>query len=403
MKEEKSTNTQDSMLKLINVAAFNLVLRKNKVSLESEIRKKKEDIKHTREFLEIVPKKAAELEPELMETERSVGESSGQFILLKEQKAALKKEIERLREIERKSALLQQRRAEVRALRKVVSELQDRYDRISPEYRVKLSKREELDEELRVRRSLVQKLKDENASLHDKHELLVSRISGLDFSGYLDDLGRKIGELDNRLKDISKLETIESEPAFLMSYLDCSRKVNILHASFDEPVPDDLKALAQFNKIKDAGAVSQMRAGVGGMANKFISLLRGRIHELEKRKAELDVEVETETLSGNMARLKADIARVDDALRQEQEFMQSYKRHEKELENERAAKEAELEHTKKEAQRAPLEKEINRKLAESIESANEYLMDICKRQNVIVNEYKRAFDKAAMVIEEAIK
>src|SRR5208283_379385 len=174
MKEEQMTYSTGDMLKLINTAATNLLLKEKKVSLEARIRKQREELEYTRELLGRARKKVAELAPEIMEAEERALESRERFALLKAQLDTLQNERARLREVEKKAPLLKQMSTEIQALSQNINILQDRYDSLRSVCNGKMARKEEIEPKRRAMMSDLQAKKEKLAYLINENEQITS-------------------------------------------------------------------------------------------------------------------------------------------------------------------------------------------------------------------------------------
>lgn len=394
MKEEQVTYTTDDMLKLINTAATNLILKKKKAALEGKIRKQMEEREYTQELIARAKKMISELDPELRKAEDRAREARELFSLLKVEHSALEIELERLRDITRKAALLKERTAEAATLREKVAALQEQSDLIRPAYTSKRTRKEELENNKQSSMAVMRALSEKLASLTALREQLIARISDFDLAGYLETLRRDISALGRKTYSGS----LEEELLLLNNCLRCFRKVKDLSMRLEEVSPEVRGMFAGADKLKESGLLSVMSEEIKKHAAGFAAYARGELSGLEERK--LDITAEIQSTAEKLEHMQADINRSEKAIINEQEFSAHSQERLKELEYERAAEAAELERIKKEAERVHLTIEVNRAFAESLGPSNEYMRNSNRRMEVLLEEYKRAFEKVARVIRE---
>lgn len=394
MKEEQVTYTTDDMLKLINTAATNLILKKKKAALEGKIRKQMEEREYTQELIARAKKMISELDPELRKAEDRAREARELFSLLKVEHSALEIELERLRDITRKAALLKERTAEAATLREKVAALQEQSDLIRPAYTSKRTRKEELENNKQSSVAVMRELSEKLASLTALREQLIARISDFDLAGYLETLRRDISALGRKTYSGS----LEEELLLLNNCLRCFRKVKDLSMRLEEVSPEVRGMFAGADKLKESGLLSVMSEEIKKHAAGFAAYARGELSGLEERK--LDITAEIQSTAEKLEHMQADINRSEKAIINEQEFSAHSQERLKELEYERAAEAAELERIKKEAERVHLTIEVNRAFAESLGPSNEYMRNSNRRMEVLLEEYKRAFEKVARVIRE---
>ena len=394
MKEEQVTYTTDDMLKLINTAATNLILKKKKAALEGKIRKQMEEREYTQELIARAKKMISELDPELRKAEDRVRKARELFSLLKVEHSALEIELERLRDITRKAALLKERTAEAATLREKVAALQEQSDLIRPAYTSKRTRKEELENNKQSSMAVMRALSEKLASLTALREQLIARISDFDLAGYLETLRRDISALGRKTYSGS----LEEELLLLNNCLRCFRKVKDLSMRLEEVSPEVRGMFAGADKLKESGLLSVMSEEIKKHAAGFAAYARGELSGLEERK--LDITAEIQSTAEKLEHMQADINRSEKAIINEQEFSAHSQERLKELEYERAAETAELERIKKEAERVHLTIEVNRAFAESLGPSNEYMRNSNRRMEVLLEEYKRAFEKVARVIRE---
>ena len=394
MKEEQVTYTTDDMLKLINTAATNLILKKKKAALEGKIRKQMEEREYTQELIARAKKMISELDPELRKAEDRAREARELFSLLKVEHSALEIELERLRDITRKAALLKERTAEAATLREKVAALQEQSDLIRPAYTSKRTRKEELENNKQSSMAVMRALSEKLASLTALREQLIARISDFDLAGYLETLRRDISALGRKTYSGS----LEEELLLLNNCLRCFRKVKDLSMRLEEVSPEVRGMFSGADKLKESGLLSVMSEEIKKHAAGFAAYARGELSGLEERK--LDITAEIQSTAEKLEHMQADINRSEKAIINEQEFSAHSQERLKELEYERAAEAAELERIKKEAERVHLTIEVNRAFAESLGPSNEYMRNSNRRMEVLLEEYKRAFEKVARVIRE---
>lgn len=398
MREEQATYSTGDMLKLINTAATNLVLKKKKVSIEGHIRKLTEERDYTLELVTRARKKVEELDPELREAEARARESLKLFTLLKAECEARRKELERLLEIKRKAALLQQLTGEVTVLREDIASLQNSYSDLQPVCDERKARKKELEQE----RLGLMALKDELEDLRTAQKLLFAGLADICTLGNLDMLVRHLDMTAELLySEILTGDIVLSVNLF--PFLDYARQIYEIDKKIDAAIKGEHigRGRTELFAIRDAGVISHIKGEIEVQAAKFRKLAELRIHKMEEQKGLLMGELEA--ARQRHEKLEKDKARLKEELSSEQKAGISLQALSKELEAERAAQAAELEQIKKKAETIDATIELNKLFAEALGPVKEYMENINRRLTESLEEYKRAFESVAWVVRENIK
>jgi chromosome segregation ATPase len=398
MKEEQVTYSTGDMLKLINTAATNLLLKKNKVSLEAKILRQQEERNYTMELLSRARKKVEELDPELRKAEESVRVSRELFALLKAQRDALKDEADRLREIERKTALFKQVTAEAITLRERVDSLQAHNDRVRSAYIGEKAHRDDLENKKSRAVSAMHELREKLSSLTADREQLIARFSRFDLSGHLKTLREETSALGDLLSGKVDSMSLKEKLISLIDCLRCFREVDDLYSLAEEAGTEESKALSGIDTIKETSLLSGIREEMKKHIAAFAAFMQQEQYRLEERKRAIEGEIDFvgEELEG----MKTGLPLLEEAIRSEQGFRDKSHVLMKELEDERVAKTAELKRIQSEAERFEAIRVINNIFTVSLNSSNEYIRNINKRLGALLEEYKRAFGETTRVIRE---
>jgi chromosome segregation ATPase len=393
MKEEQATYSTGDMLKLINTAATNLVMKKQKVSLEAQVRRQREECDYTRELLGRAQKKIAELDPELREAEERAREAREASAALEAEREALKKERDRLRELQRKAALLERKTAEAAALRGSVAALKEKFDRARSVLDGKLALKGELGHKRRASESAAQELKDRLASLRTGQEKLIGRLAAFDLTGYLELLRGESGALADRVRDKGDLSAPDGGLSLVVACLQSARKVDDLYRIVEEASPEQRSAIAGFEAIKSGGLLAGLREEMRGLVAELAAWTRREVAGLKERQGLLAAEVASgEDTAG---RLKADLASGEEALRSEQAFRDSSRAQLEQLASGLSAQTAELERVRKTAERVQMTIETDRAFVEALKPTNDALLAVNKKLRTLFDEYRRAFEPVA--------
>lgn len=398
MRGEQATYSTGDMLKLINTAATNLILKKKKVALEGKLYKQQEERRYTLELIARARKKISELDPELRKAEEKAREIRERYSLLKSEHQVLEIELERLRETARKSALLKKRSAEVAALQDKVTALQGKYDLRSPAYLSLKRRHEELTDKKRAAEAAAEALGQNLTSLTSLRAQLIAGISDFDLAGHLETLRRDISVVGDSLGQSAYPEALEAELGLLISCQRCFKKVEELSRSLVEADPEVISMLAGADKLKTSGLLPAMSADLGRHAAVFAEYLQRAVGSLTEQK--LAITVEIQTAEEKCRQMQGDLARAEEALKNEQEFRAQAQAGLRGLEAERDVQAAEMERTRKAAETVQVTMELNTALAKSLRGSNEYLTRINQRLENQFGEYKEAFEKVARLVRE---
>lgn len=397
MNEKETTYSTGEMMKLINTAATNLLLKEKKVSLEARIRRQREELQYIRELLESAQKKVAELDPEILELEERASKSRQDLALLKTHRDGMKNELEELRGIERKEPLLQRRRAELAAIHESVAEMQERCDSVRSMAGRKAARIEELEYKKHGVMKDFQELKEKLKALNGAGEQLFLRLAGFDLSGYLERLRTEVGTLDDRLHDKINSSSPEEDIDLLIDFLRCAGQVVDFYRIMEEAGIEEGLVFTGFNEIKNSGIHASMKVAIKQQIAEFASCARNETLVLEKRKIVIDAAVES--AEERIAQIRKDAAGIEEEIRNEQGIRDYSQQSLEKLDQERAAQEAELEHITKEAERLMKLKDFNKTFTTALAPSNEYLRNINNKLNALIEDYKKALYPALKVIK----
>ncbi|MBF0328598.1 MAG: hypothetical protein HQL10_05535 [Nitrospirae bacterium] len=398
MKQEQTSYSTSDMLKLINTAAGNLVLRKSKVSLEAQIRRQQAECDYTRELLTRARKMVSGLDPEIVAAEKRARESKERLMLLKSEREALAKELEGLRAVARKVEMLKQITGKAATLRESVEALQKSHDHALSLQKEKRVLKEEISRESNKAVAAVQELKGKIGAVRASQDRIIARLSGFDISSYIAKIQKDVDDMAARLQSKSDAMSVEEEINLLVACLQQARKTDDISRIFEETSAEEMKMFADFAKIKESGVLSSIKAEIKRMIASFDSSVRKELSSLEERKHLLDskLEITEERLSG----LKAGMAQTEQEIKSEQEFRARSQATINKLEEDSKTQAAELDRLKKEEERVHLEMEFNKVFITSVGPSIEYLKNMNKKLSSVFEGCKAASNKLAGAVKK---
>ncbi|MBF0457181.1 MAG: hypothetical protein HQK99_04720 [Nitrospirae bacterium] len=376
--EEQTTYTKQDMVRLINEVGTNLVLKKDKISLETDIQKKQHEIEYKKEYFERVQKKAAELNAVLSGMEDRSREIKNQIEQFREEKDAAIKALDQILDLEKKAAVLQQRNADIETLTERVRALELKINRLTPEYGEKLKEKEWLDNELRQK-------EDTFRSLNAEYDLLINR---------REHLFPKIPARDNLTARQNEAELSIVENTALID-----RSKGQLNALENELPPIRT----------NAGTLRQKKDALTTLRDN----LQSRISELTAADSKEDLLAEIETLTAKKDKLAAAVEgnerkvaeltsaaeAIENSIKEEEEFTAHYAKLNADLEPAKAA----LADIETQLQGLIMDEEADEKLIEVLSPINDYAGSINGILVKLSQEYKTAVEKVILTIVNEIQ
>ncbi|WP_420264730.1 hypothetical protein [Candidatus Magnetominusculus dajiuhuensis] len=376
--DEQTTYTKQDMVRLINEVGTNLVLKKDKISLETDIQRKQQEIEYKKEYFERVQKKLAELKSVLCNMEDRSREIKNQIAQFKAEKDAAIKELDQILDLEKKAAVLQQRNSDIDTLTERVRALELKINRLTPEYEEKLREKERLDRELTQKEDSYRSLNAEYESLVNRREHLFTKIPSRDR------LADKKSEAElyivettamiNRAK--GELKFLENELPTLRTNADMLRRKKETLTAFIDNLQVRISALTSAESKEDL------------------------LSEIENLTAKRDTL--TATVDGHkkkLSELTSAVAAAESSIKDEEDFSAHCARLNDGLDEGKA----EIEDLDNQLQCMMLDEEADEKLIEVLGPINEYAGSINAILAKLSQEYKTAVEKLALAIVNEIR
>ncbi|MBF0465233.1 MAG: hypothetical protein HQK94_09150 [Nitrospirae bacterium] len=296
MNDEGVTYTKEDLVELINVAGSTLILKRKKISIESEIQKTLTEIEYKKELVSRFEKKAEEI---ILNCKAALEKSEHSKKLLTSHintRDDVRKELERMLEIEKKSALLGERDAEIVTLTDTVNKLESQLIELRAKHKERIAKKEQVEQEIEQSRHQLDLLKESVSVLSNKKEELSSLIPHYDG---IDDLVIKQGEaerdtaeLKNRINTImSELRTIEIE---FPSLKERAAMLKAEKETLGEKKAELEKSISAIGAIDDkeelASAVNELKKRMEAGKSEAAENLR-MIDALKKEKAQTEASI----------------------------------------------------------------------------------------------------------------
>ncbi|MCX8070727.1 MAG: hypothetical protein N2738_09515 [Thermodesulfovibrionales bacterium] len=392
MKRQEQTYTTKEMLRLINNAGMNLLMRKRKTALESKIERQKEERDYLKDILSGLKIKLSDLDPEFKEAQKRLNELQQTHNSIKAQWESLQYEIDRLQEIQKKETELVVKIAELSRL-------------LGERHKLELDRdgaKSQRDELLTYQQSLNQKKTDALQSLKTvkedlytrqrQEQSLIAEIANFDIEGYINKINAKVGELEETFKAGNYQSTLNTELDFITSLIISIRAIDDMHKVIEGASDDDLKLLKGMKQIKENGTTTKIKERLN---NIFSELTRKYKEESES------LLTTSQRQSKELSDLKASINELQQILNQkeqdiikETDFRDNLKTNIERLTSELSNKKRELEDSKAELKRLSVNIEVSKAFAEALEPINEEIAKANKRLLDELIGFKEAYEKA---------
>ncbi|MBF0566856.1 MAG: hypothetical protein HQK89_16650 [Nitrospirae bacterium] len=380
MPDENVTYTKEDLVKIINAAGSNLILKRKKISIESAIQNKLTEIEYKKEILSRFEKKAEEL---LVNCKAALEKSEFSGHLLANHtniRDNVRKELDRMLEIEKKFALIGKRDEEIAVVIDTVEKLERRLLELRPKYNERIAEKERVETAIRQNQHSVDSLKESVTALSAKKEELSYLIPHYDG---IDDLATKqfeaegdIVEIKNRIDTIaSELRTMESELPTLKERADVLKTekatLNEKKASLEESISDIGELKDKASLVSDVNALNKRReAGKSDIA-------------------------ESLRLIGA---LKIDMSQIETSIDDEENFIGHFEEINKTLQT----KKAELDEVVAELAKAEVKKEANQSVLEILLQITEYVKNINNALDTVTKEYRESYKSLVDTVAEGV-
>ncbi|MCG6552098.1 MAG: hypothetical protein L7F77_07205 [Candidatus Magnetominusculus sp. LBB02] len=376
--EDNATYTKQDMVRLINELGTSLVLKKDKVLLETNIQKKQQEIEYKKEYFERIQKKAADLESILAGLEGRSREIKTQIEHFKAEKDAAIKELQLITELEKKAEVLNERNAEIETLTERVKALELKIHRLTPEYEEKLKKKDRLERDLKQTEDEFRSLSAEYDNLIARREHLFTKIPSRD----------KIAERQQE----AERSIVENTAQIEQSKGQC----NALESELP-PLRANSGALKQ--KIETLTALRenlQSRVAELNSADSKEDLL-AEIESLTAKKEALSSSVDGQ--KNKSVDLSSSITLTEKSIKDEEQFTGHFSKLSGELE---AAK-TELSDLEGQIEGLMMDEEADRKLIEMLGPLNDYVGGINGVLSKLAQDYKTSVEKVMITIVDEVK
>ncbi|MBF0554227.1 MAG: hypothetical protein HQK96_06650 [Nitrospirae bacterium] len=376
--EEHTTYTKQDMVKLINEVGTNLVLKKDKISLETDIQRKQHEIEYKKEYFERVQKKLAECNSVLCNMEDRSREIKKQIEQFKTEKDAAIRELDQILDLEKKAAVLQQRNSGIDTLTERVRALELKINKLTPEYEEKLKEKERLDGELTQKEDIFRSLNAEYELLINRREHLFTKIPS----------GDKLADRQN-----------EAERSIVENTAMINQAKGQLNA-----LDNELPSLRT-----SADTLRQKKETLTALRDN----LQGRIAEMTSADSKEDLIAEIENLTAKrdkltavvddsekkVAELSASLTAAENSIKNEEEFSSHYATLNTAIETAKA----ELSDAENQLQGLDVDEEANEKLIKVLGPINDYAGSINAILVKLSQEYKTAVEKLMLAIEKEVQ
>ncbi|MEO5360567.1 MAG: hypothetical protein H7843_08970 [Nitrospirota bacterium] len=376
--EDQATYTKQDMVRLINEVGTNLILKKDKISLETEIQKKQHQIEYKKEYFERVQKKFTELNSVLQGMEDRSREIKAQIDRCKAEKDAAIRELEQILDLEKKAAVLHQRSSDIETLTERVKALELKLSRLTPEYDEKLKEKDRLDRDLKQAEDAFRSLSAEYDSLINRREHLYTKIPSRDkLSDRQHEAELSIVENTAAInKSKGELKTLESELPPLRTNVDALRQKKETLTGLRDNLQNKISEITSADSKEDLQAEIENLSAKKDTLASTVDGHKKKITELTEAAAAVEKSIkEEDAFTAHYAKLNADIE---------------------------AAK-AELADVENQLQGLLMDEEANQKLIEVLGPINEYSGAINGILSKLSQEYKTAVEKAVLAIVQGVK
>jgi chromosome segregation ATPase len=387
-KEQVSYSTSD-MLKLINTAGKNLLLKNKKVTLEAQIRRQRQERDYKMDVLTAARKKFQDLAPELPKAEELTREARKTSASLQTEHEALKNELDKLLDLQRRQPMLQPMTVEIETLKEGIASMQKMHEAQSRSL-IDIRKKAQNIEQIRNRKkSDLQASKEKLEAMNARHEQLNASLSDVSIATNLEGLLAEEESSGKELMAWLSSNEIAEIPLPLISFLQSAKKVYDIDRLIKQVSPQESGRIADLSKVNESGMLSGMFEEINRQVTEFSLFEKRRSEGLQERRDA--VVARFDAARDKLDHLKADMDRMQAELTREHEFRERSHALIREHEDELRAQTVELERVKKEAERVVAVMESGKVFVEAIAPSIRYVEDINKKLGAVLENYKSAF------------
>ncbi|MBF0564242.1 MAG: hypothetical protein HQK89_03270 [Nitrospirae bacterium] len=381
MTEKDVTYTKEDMVKLIKLAGENIVLRRKKIFLESDIQKKSIELEYKREMLARFEKKAGTLAVQYKEALSKSTELKNLVTNCSQTRDEVSNELQHITEIEKKAAIIKERDAEIAALADSVNNLEGKLKWLRPQYQEIIARKERLEISIEDKEKRKSTLKESVSELLRKKQELLSLTPPYE---NVEDLAIKqagaeknILELKNNLNSIKEeMGVIEKEIPF---YKERAASLKTEKETRDARIDYLKKAVSNINVIEDKES------------------LVGEVKQLKERSEAARSEM-AKSLSSIEA-LKKDNANVEASITEEENYAENFKTTARLLD----AKKAELMELESEFATIEIKQEADQSVLELLIPVVEYVNGVNNALESVAKEYRDAYRHLVDTVVAGVK
>ncbi len=383
MKETKKTT--DELLRLINVAAKNLVLKDRKVSLGARIKRQQEENAYLRDLVTAASKKVAALAPELIEAEKNAHEAKQRYENLRIEQEELFSRLQSLRELQRRAEEIKTKAAEAERLRESLNLISRRYDGLRAQYDEASALKAEILGRLSAIQSDIDAQKAQLSKLNTEQEALLREVSGSKIMQYIHALSKDIeASLSATTAYLSSSEelTFPTElPPLIQAYGRLEGLADLIGTMVAEGI-----APPDFDQQGAMATISRYKTKVTTLFADLLNHERSRLESLTSKKAE--IEGEAESLRATIEKMRIDLSRVEAEINSEQSFRDQSQTMIKDLTEQIRASKAELDRLRREADEVSANIEFAEVFVEFLTPMVSQLRKVNSELNILMDDYR---------------
>ncbi len=401
MKKQGQGYSTKEMLRIINNAGMNLLVRKKKTTLESKIERQKEERDYLQDILTGLQMKLSELDPEFKEAQKRLNELQQNYHSLRAQWESLQSEIERLEDMQKKARELKDKTTELSMLLGEIYSLQTKQDIAKSEKESLLPKYQQLIQQKSASLNTLKSTKEQIIDLEKRQERLISEIAGFDIEGYIKGIKTKTEELEALFAGGAYDVSVKSEIDFINTVLIFMRAVDDIESVMGAASDEDLKLIKGLKQIKEDNTTKILKDKLDRVISGLYSKYSKEVESLnDTKQSQLK---ELSALKESVDRLQKLLSQKEQELKKETDFRDNSKAKIEELSRALNKKKQELEDAKVQIERLSVNIELSKAFAEVLEPINENLMKANKKLYSALDEYKGAYEKALAAIKSKAK